>query len=57
MGTCLAENRPVIVHRGEDYRSRLIGLSCTAAPIHDPSGTLIAALDVTTLNVQGSRNS
>jgi sigma-54 dependent transcriptional regulator, acetoin dehydrogenase operon transcriptional activator AcoR len=57
MGTCLAENRPVIVHRGEHYRSRLIGLSCTAAPIHDPSGALIAALDVTTLNAQGSRNS
>jgi transcriptional regulator of acetoin/glycerol metabolism len=57
MGTCLAENRPIIVHREEHYRSRLIGLSCTAAPIHDAAGALIAALDVTTLNSQGTRDS
>ena len=57
MGTCLAENRPVIVHRDEHYRSRLIGLSCTAAPIHDAAGSLIAALDVTTLNARGTRDS
>ena len=57
MGTCLAENRPVIVHRDEHYCSRLIGLSCTAAPIHDAAGSLIAALDVTTLNAQGTRDS
>ncbi len=57
MGTCLAENRPVIVHRDEHYCSRLIGLSCTAAPIHDAAGSLIAALDVTTLNARGTRDS
>jgi transcriptional regulator of acetoin/glycerol metabolism len=55
MGTCLAEDRPIIVHREEHFRSRLIGLSCTAAPIHDASGALVAALDVTTLNAQGTR--
>ena len=56
MGTCLAEDRPIIVHREEHFRSRLIGLSCTAAPIHDASGALVAALDVTTLNARGSRD-
>jgi sigma-54 dependent transcriptional regulator, acetoin dehydrogenase operon transcriptional activator AcoR len=56
MGTCLAENRPVIVHRDDHFRSCLIGLSCTAAPIHDASGALVAALDVTTLNAQGTRD-
>jgi transcriptional regulator of acetoin/glycerol metabolism len=55
MGTCIAENRPIIVHRDEHFRSCLIGLSCTAAPIHDASGALVAALDVTTLNAQGTR--
>jgi transcriptional regulator of acetoin/glycerol metabolism len=56
MGTCLAEDRPVIVHRDEHFRSGLIGLSCTAAPIHAASGALVAALDVTTLNAQGTRD-
>jgi sigma-54 dependent transcriptional regulator, acetoin dehydrogenase operon transcriptional activator AcoR len=55
MGTCLAENRPVIVHRDDHFRACLIGLSCTAAPIHDASGALVAALDVTTLNPEGTR--
>jgi sigma-54 dependent transcriptional regulator, acetoin dehydrogenase operon transcriptional activator AcoR len=55
MGTCLAENRPVIVHRDDHFRACLIGLSCTAAPIHNASGALVAALDVTTLNAQGTR--
>jgi transcriptional regulator of acetoin/glycerol metabolism len=57
MGTCIAEDRPIIVHREDHYRSRLSGLSCTAAPIHDASGSLLAALDVTTLNTQGTRDS
>jgi sigma-54 dependent transcriptional regulator, acetoin dehydrogenase operon transcriptional activator AcoR len=56
MGTCLAEDRPIIVHREEHFRSRLTGLSCTAAPIHDASGAQVAALDVTTLNAQRSRD-
>jgi transcriptional regulator of acetoin/glycerol metabolism len=55
MGTCLAENRPVIVHRDDHFRACLIGLSCTAAPIHNASGALVAALDLTTLNAQGTR--
>jgi transcriptional regulator of acetoin/glycerol metabolism len=55
MGTCIAENRPVIVHRDEHFRSAHIGLSCTAAPIHDPDGSLVAVLDASTLNAQGTR--
>ena len=55
MGTCLAEDRPVIVHRNDHFRACLIGLSCTAAPIHDASGSLVAALDVTSINAQGTR--
>jgi sigma-54 dependent transcriptional regulator, acetoin dehydrogenase operon transcriptional activator AcoR len=56
MGTCIAENRPIIVHRGDHFQSRHIGLSCTAAPIHDPDGSLVAVLDASTLNAQGTRD-
>ncbi len=56
MGTCIAENRPIIVHREEHFRARHIGLSCTAAPIHGPDGSLTAALDVSTMNAQGTRD-
>jgi len=55
MGTCIAENRPIIVHRDEHFRSCHIGLSCTAAPIHDPDGSLVAVLDASTMNAQGTR--
>jgi transcriptional regulator of acetoin/glycerol metabolism len=55
MGTCIAENRPIIVHRDEHFRASHIGLSCTAAPIHDPDGSLVAVLDASTLNAQGTR--
>ena len=55
MGTCIAEKRPIIVHRDEHFRARLTGLSCTAAPIHDPQGQLLAVLDASTLNAQGTR--
>ena len=57
MGTCIAENRPIIVHRDEHFRSCNIALSCTAAPIHDPSGALVAVLDASTMNAQGTRES
>jgi transcriptional regulator of acetoin/glycerol metabolism len=56
MGTCIAENRPIIVHRDEHFRAAHIGLSCTAAPIHDPDGSLVAVLDASTLNPQGTRD-
>src|ERR1700759_3265070 len=38
IGTCIAENQPIIVHRDEHFRTCHIGLSCTAAPIHDADG-------------------
>jgi transcriptional regulator of acetoin/glycerol metabolism len=57
MGTCIAENRPIIVHRDEHFRASHIGLSCTAAPIHDPDGSLVAVLDASTMNPEGTRES
>lgn len=48
IGTCLAENRAVIVHRDQHFATRNIGMTCIDAPVHDPQGRLVAALDVST---------
>ena len=45
MGTCLAERQPVVIHHAEHFLARNIGLTCSAAPIFDHDGTLIAVLD------------
>src|SRR5215470_10950812 len=50
IGTCIAEERPVTVHRGEHYRSRHINLSCSAAPVFDAGGRLMAVLDVSAID-------
>lgn len=57
IGTCIAENRPVIVYREEHFRACHIGLSCSGAPIRDPSGHLLAVLDASTLNARDTRAS
>lgn len=46
IGTCLVEDRPVVIHRDQHFASRNIGISCMDAPVHDPEGRLVAALDV-----------
>ena len=45
VGTCLTERQPVIIHHAEHFLNRNIGLTCSAAPIFDHRGTLIAVLD------------
>ncbi|HKU14860.1 MAG TPA: sigma-54-dependent Fis family transcriptional regulator [Steroidobacteraceae bacterium] len=56
MGTCIAENRPIIVHREEHFRSSHIGLTCFGSPIRDPSGALVAVLDASTLSARDPRS-
>ena len=46
IGTCLVEARPLVIHRDQHFASRNIGISCMDAPVHDPHGRLVAALDV-----------
>ena len=46
VGTCLVEDRPVVIHRDQHFASRNIGISCMDAPVHDANGRLAAALDV-----------
>ncbi len=55
IGTCLAEGTPVTVHREEHFRGYNMSLSCSAAPILDAHGTLIAVLDASTANSNDSR--
>jgi transcriptional regulator of acetoin/glycerol metabolism len=47
MGTCLAVAHPISVRRDEHFFSQLTQLTCSAVPVFDPSGEIIAALDVT----------
>lgn len=46
IGTCLFEGKTVIIHRDQHFASRNVGISCMDAPVYDPQGRLVAALDV-----------
>jgi hypothetical protein len=46
IGTCLAEQRALTVHRDQHFYARNTLLSCTSAPIYGHEGSLAAALDV-----------
>lgn len=46
IGTCLADQRALTIHRDQHFFSRNTLLSCTTAPIYDHEGNLAAALDV-----------
>ncbi len=46
IGTCLAEHRPLTIHKDQHFHTRNIALSCSTAPIHDHLGRLAGALDV-----------
>ncbi len=54
IGTCIAEERPITVHRTEHFRSRHKDLSCSAAPVFDVDGSLIAVLDVSAVDPERS---
>ncbi len=57
IGACLLEQQPSIVHRDEHFRVRNKPLTCSASPIFDPAGRLLAVLDVSASNVPESRQS
>ena len=46
IGTCITEQRPLLVHCGQHFRSRHSKLTCAGAPIFDPLGNLAGVLDV-----------
>jgi transcriptional regulator of acetoin/glycerol metabolism len=57
IGTCLVEKRPLTVHCDEHFRARHIGLTCSAAPIFDPYGNLLAVLDNSAVSSEDTRQS
>ena len=50
IGTCISEERPVTVHRGQHFRSRHKDLSCSGAPVFGIDGRMIAVLDVSAID-------
>jgi sigma-54 dependent transcriptional regulator, acetoin dehydrogenase operon transcriptional activator AcoR len=57
IGTCAAEARPITIHESDHFRARHVGLSCSAAPIHDSNGRVIAILDASSVGAGGTRES
>jgi len=47
MGTCLVVREPVAVRQQDHFYGAYASLTCSAVPIFDPDGALIAVLDVT----------
>ncbi len=46
MGTCLAAAGPVAVQLDDHFFAQYTSLTCSAVPVHDPSGRMTAVLDV-----------
>jgi len=57
IGTCITEQKPIIVHRDQHFRTRHIGLSCSTAPIFDATGKLVAILDTSSMTPSTSDRS
>jgi AraC-like DNA-binding protein len=49
IGTCITEQRSVLVHCGQHYRNQHSDLTCAGAPIFDPFGNLAGVLDVSAI--------
>jgi transcriptional regulator of acetoin/glycerol metabolism len=57
VGTCLEERRAVTVHRNDHFFAPFTTLSCSAAPLYHPDGTLLGALDASLLRSPESKDS
>ncbi|MEO4047146.1 sigma-54-dependent Fis family transcriptional regulator [Pseudomonas sp. CAU 1711] len=57
IGTCLVERQALTIHQDEHFRSRHTGLTCSASPVFDPHGDLLAVLDVSSARRDVSRQS
>jgi transcriptional regulator of acetoin/glycerol metabolism len=57
IGTCLVERQSLTIHRDEHFRGRHTGLTCSASPVFDPHGDLLAVLDVSSARPDVSRQS
>src|SRR5450830_1561528 len=57
IGTCLVERQSLTIHRDEHFRGRHTGLTCSASPVFDHQGELLAVLDVSSAREAVSRQS
>jgi len=57
IGTCLVERQALTIHQDEHFRGRHTGLTCSASPVFDPHGELLAVLDVSSARPDVSRQS
>ncbi|MBV7576142.1 sigma-54-dependent Fis family transcriptional regulator [Pseudomonas sp. PDM32] len=57
IGTCLVERQSLTIHQDEHFRGRHTGLTCSASPVFDPHGELLAVLDVSSARRDVSRQS
>ena len=49
VGTCIVERVPLTCHQGDHFDVSNIALSCTTAPLFDPTGEFIGVLDISAL--------
>ncbi len=56
-GVCIKTHKPIIIHKSDHFKTSHMHLTCSVAPIFDPSGKLLAVLDASGLNPQHSKES
>jgi transcriptional regulator of acetoin/glycerol metabolism len=57
IGTCVVENRSVVVHRTDHFLAVHKTVTCTAVPVRGPDGSLVAVLDVSALSSHDDKRS
>ncbi|MES2263228.1 MAG: sigma-54-dependent Fis family transcriptional regulator [Pseudomonadota bacterium] len=57
VGACIADQSALTVHQGEHFRSTNTALTCSASPILDTDGRLLAVLDASALSSPNDKRS
>ncbi len=57
VGTCIADQSPMICHQIDHFDASHIALTCNAAPLFDPTGGLLGVLDVSALTSPAAKES
>ena len=56
MGTCLVEQRPVIVHQNEHFYTRSTAFTCIGVPIFGAQGEMLGVLDISSARAGQTRS-
>ncbi len=57
VGTCIVEQVPITCHQSDHFDATHINLTCTAAPLFDPTGEFIGVLDISALTSPSEKTS